>query len=165
MLNTVAYDIIVDDAMKGTFAIINWSFSNSFNIMNGMIHENPSPLSSLFMAAVLLCSGLSEWSIGCTTESRYSRKNWLTCCCLLRGGGSHISCYLLYTIKLCTNTNPKVVNTSTMFGTPYSVGIGDRGSLQYSQHVHSAPWAFPLDWRCEIFKKIIIIIIIIRAKF
>ena len=96
--------------------------------MNGMIHENPSPLSSLFMAAVSLCSGLSEWSSGCTTESRYSSSVCLTCCCLSGGDGKKFSCYLLYTIKLCTNTNHKCVNTSTMFGTPYSVGIGNRGS-------------------------------------
>ena len=36
MLIQAAYNTIVDDALKGTSDFIDWSFSNSLIIMNGM---------------------------------------------------------------------------------------------------------------------------------
>ena len=58
-------------------------------------------------------------------------------------------CCLLYTLHLCTHTDPRCVSTSTKFGMSRSIGVCDRVASRYSQPAHRAPRVCPLDGRHE----------------
>ena len=53
--------------------------------------------------------------------------------------GCHILCFLLDTLHLYTNMDPKCVSLSTKFGMSRLIGVCNRIGLRYSHSTHYAP--------------------------